>query len=263
MWLCTSHVTAKGDTLADVDILRALEAGELPEEPLSPPLEVRRSSDVALHWARELGLRPGTTRGPSATALVPVVDAWATTRGLTGPGHRDVGRGMAAAGVSKLHREDAARLRRLVRAAWAPGFSPDDKRQHKPKRGARVKRTRPPPSPRPFHEEVKQLGPRAHPLCDSAGRVWPAPSAAARALGGSRKAVNHAVGYFRALLPVDSRPLAQAAARRATWRGVWWRYLAPAEVAAVPPGTLTGQRLPGLGWGLTCGKCGACASGSP
>lgn len=161
-----------------------------------------------------------------------------------------------------LHHADAARLTKLAREAWAPALPPGDTRRQKRKAvgGAPRRLTPPPQAAADFHEERLQLKKRARPLVDSQGRVWPAPSVAAKALGGSRKALNHAVGHFRHLVrdTVDASPLRSALAKLATWRGVWWRYLTPSEVAAIPPGTRTGDRLPGFGWGLTCQHCGAC-----
>src|ERR1041384_4197563 len=114
------------------DDLEALERGDIAPPAVASDVLVRRSAAVARDWARSLGLRQGNTRGPTSAALVPVVAAWAAGHGLTGPGHRDIGRGLMWVGLKRrvanrqqqlhlvLHREDAARLWAMVRAAGAP-----------------------------------------------------------------------------------------------------------------------------------------------
>lgn len=257
-----------------MDDVHALESGALQPPVEQPRSEVPLGTEMALEWARSLGLRPGHAASPRAAALHPVVAAWAAERGWTPPGTREIGRGMAwATGVKRrLHPEDAAKLWRLVRAAWAPAYAPGDPRA--PARATREKswrhrkgpapRVKPPPLPL-FHEELRKLGRKARPLVDSLGRVWPSGCVAARALGGSYKAVDNARRLLADALtgtPKESTSarILEAMRRGGSWRGVWWRHLTPAEVAAVPLGHRSGEALPGLGWGLVCPKCGSCGA---
>lgn len=255
--------------------LLALERGEHPAPPTAPE-DTPAGALVAARWALALGLRPGSTPAPATAALVPLVDAWARERGWSGPGHRQLGAGLASLGFRRvlvgadntrrralaLHREDAATLRRLVREAWAPQLPPGERRTHRRRDGRAPRRLRPTPAPLPGFHEYLATRRNAAPVVDSLGRVWPAPAVAALALGGSRKAVANAVCNLRALARTvqGTRPLNAALARGAAWRGVWWRHLTPSEVSAVPPGTPSGAHLPGLGWGLACPKCGACTT---
>lgn len=261
--------------------LDALERGELqPPASDAPPAEVVPSVEVARLWAVDLGLKPGNTMGPTPAGLVPVVDAWARARGMTGPGARCVGKGLAAAGLRRrsrtdhgscyvaLAREDAARLWALARAAWAPALPPRDRRAPR-KRRPREYKPEPPTTPRQqlgtWAEELRRL-PRhlRRPVCDSTGRVWPSPAVVARALGGNRKALDNAMRGFREALhgPEVETPkaLLQAMRKGGVWRGRWWRYLTPEEVQAIPPTHPAGTPLPGYGWGLSCACCGGHAT---
>lgn len=271
-----------------MDDVHALEEGLLTAAVASaggvaPP----RGSVVARDWALELQLRPGQALGPRATALVPVVRAWAEARGWTAPGFREIGTGLAWVGLRRrlvsgygkgrdrhvaLHPEDSTRLWALVRAAWAPAYAPGDARARSARKAREAKerrarlgpapRVKPPPLPL-FHEELLKLGRKARPLVDSLGRVWPSGCVAARALGGSCKAVDNARRLLADALtgtPRESTSARILAAMRrgGSWRGVWWRHLTPAEVKAVPLEHRSGEALPGLGWGLVCPKCSAC-----
>lgn len=265
-----------------MDAISALENGLLalpaPAED-SPP--VVRGAVLARDWAISLGLRCGNTCGPSSAALVPLVDAWARERGSVGPGHRDVGRGLEWAGLRKrmqsagrkhivLHRDDAAKLWALVRAAWAPGFAPGDplSRPKKPKRpvpGGRQRGVHPPPAAPLFHE-VLARDRRTKPVVDTLCRVWPGVAEAARALGGFPKSISNPMAHLGRMLsgqaPAEGAAgLGAALSRGVAWRGVWWRHLTPAEVAAVPAGHVSGAVLPGFGWGLVCPHCGGRPAG--
>lgn len=263
-----------------MDELAALERGDIVPPEAAPVGRVVCSAVVARDWAQTLGLRQGNTRGPASTALVPVVDAWAVARGMTGPGYRDVGRGLMWAGLVRrmkgehgqqylvLHRDDAAKLWRLVRAAWAPGCAPGDPRgrQNLTRRAPRRRRLHPPPDGHTrFHEELARDR-RQRPLVDSVGRVWPSASVAARALRGNRKAVDNARRALAIALegrhPVQAGALASAIKKGAAWRGRLWRHLTPEEVRAVPVEHLSGHPLPWLVWSLVCPKCGAHPPGS-
>lgn len=256
-----------------------LERGLLHPPPVGQSADVPLPSEVARRWAVALDLRPGNASGPRATALARVVGVWARERGWTEPGSRDVGRGLAWAGLWRrrvlatgprlplLHPADAARLWQMVRQAWAPECAPGDPRARPPPRRKRKKRpnrlTAPRPAARPFHEEVAQLRSRAAPLVDSQGRVWPSPAVAAAHLGGYVKSLDNARRFLAAALSapvVDSAALRAALRKGASWKGVLWRHLTPAEVRAVPPTHLTGEPLPAFAWGLTCPRCGGCGA---
>lgn len=264
-----------------MDDIHGLEAGILPLPP-SAALEtgVPTGAAVARDWALALRLRPGNTLGPTPSALAPVVAAWAAGQGWTGPGSREIGTGLIWAGLKRrrpgargvrqvlLHHSDCARLWALVRDAWAPAYAPGDgrgRREHKRRDRARLglaPRLKPPLLPL-FHEELSKLGRKARPLVDSLGRVWPSGCVAARALGGSYKAVDNARRLLADALTGTPKVSTSAAIREAmkrggTWRGVWWRHLTPAEAAAVPLEHRSGEPLPGLGWGLVCPRCSAC-----
>jgi len=253
----------------DSDDLGALERGELAPPPAAAVDDTwTRTALVAMEWARSLGLRRGNSQGPTSSALMPVVEAWAATTGRAAPDHRQLGRGLRLAGLTSrssnniryftLHRDDAARLWAMVRAAWAPAYAPGDPRGVR--RAPKVRRRlRPRLEPLPFHAELKRLGKQARPLVDSYGRVWPSGVAAARALRGNRKALDNSRRALQRILEggtASSEGLLQAIRNGVPWRGVWWRHLTPAEVASVPPGHLSGHPLPCYGWGLVCPKCG-------
>lgn len=270
-----------------MDDIHALESGVLPPVPLVAGDDMLpRGASVALEWVRAMALRPGHSEGPSARALVPVVAVWASERGWSPPGHREIGRGLTWAGLRRrlvgrlgsgakhlaLHPEDAARLWTLVRSAWAPAYAPGDPRamgERKAREGRERRarlgpapRVKPPPLPL-FHEELRKLGRKARPLVDSLGRVWPSGCVAARALGGSYKAVDNARRLLADALTGTPREstsarILEAMRRGGSWRGVWWRHLTPAEVGAVPLEHRSGEPLPGLGWGLVCPHCSAC-----
>jgi hypothetical protein len=258
-----------------MDLLADLESGTLASPTASVGAEVEPlCAEVARQWAVALQLRPGSARGPPPSALVPVVATWAAGKGLHGPDATRLAVGLTWAGLRRrladakqlqrvaLHPADSAKLWRLVRAAWAPARAPGDqrglKRTNKRRRGLKRTLTPRPAPPQPFHEAVRNLHHSARPLLDSLGRVWPSPSVAARALRGNPKALGNSLAWLRAALegpPVDSRPLLEALKRKGHWRGVWWRYLTPEEVAAVPEGHMVGAPLRPYRWGLAC-ECG-------
>lgn len=241
--------------------LAALEEGLV----AAPVLEERPTSvEVARRWAVAMGLRRGncTPIALSCERLIPLIDVWAAERGWSAPGRRDVGIGLALAGVFGrrarggprkllLHRDDSVRLQRMAREA---GTLPLPKpRKPLPK----LKRVKPVRVVQPlFHEELARGGKKV-PLCDSIGRVWPSAAAAAAALSGeSSRSLSNRSSLLRQELAKEAAVLSAAAARAAMWRGVWWRRLTAAEVANVPQCARVGDSVPGLGWGLTCVACG-------
>lgn len=264
-----------------MDLVRELEAGTLAAPPAAAAVDAVRTAEVVRAWAAELKLRPGNTQGPQVRALVPVVGRWAEQRGWTGAGSRELGKGLAWAGLRRrmvgergahhvlVHLEDARLLWRMAREAWAPALPPGDPRARTAYARERRKRKAHTPRPRlerrPFHEELRSMRGTPRPVVDSLGRVWPSPVVAARWMGGSQKALGNSVAWLRAALSggpgTDSSALHAAISRGAAWRGLWWRHLTPSEVAAVPAGHLSGLPLPGLGWGLVCGKCGCTPAG--
>ena len=257
------------------DALSALERGDLPDEPSAEPRAVPHPTEAVRLWAVELGLRPGGTEGPRASALVKVVGAWARARGLPEPGYRDVGWGLSRAGLYRrrqtadmttkcvlLHGEDSRRLRRMCREAWAPEDPPGmvSQRTGRPRGRPKGSGRKAPHNTyvRPdFHQHRAEHRCSAA-LADSIGRVWPCAAVAAAALGGAPRAVANRASDLRNFLQpkADVGPLRTAIQANAHWRGVWWRRLTPEEVAAVPQGTKAGDKLRGLGWGLVCQKCG-------
>lgn len=259
-----------------MDSIADLESGRLAAEP-EPQVTHPATTEVARLWAVHMQLRHGGTEGPTPRALMPLVDAWAASQGWTGPTATGVGKGLKLAGLCRapgqrrggcplmLHRDDAARLWRLVREAWAPGVAPGDHvRQdaRKPRRRGVLYSPRPrtKPAQPTWAEALAKLGGKARPLVDSTGRVWPSPAWVARSLGGNRVAVYNAVKALEPWLReavVDSRVVANATAKGASWRGMLWRYLAPEECAMVPPEHRVGAVLPAFRWGLVCQQCGS------
>jgi hypothetical protein len=217
--------------------------------------------EVARRWALVLGLRPGVTRCFFPSALVPLAEQWATERGWTPPNASAVGLGLAAAGIRiwqaggtgrrlLLHRDDAARLRRLVWEAWAPRVPPGERPKQRPRRVplqcalARLaylerKRTEPAPT---FHAQLAREGglSRATPVVDSRGRVYPTLTYAARALVGKR------------LKDKAPAQLTAAMRRDGHWHGLVWRRLLPGELEMIPHDAACGARIEALSWQYSC-----------
>jgi hypothetical protein len=223
------------------------------------------SADVALLWARALGLRPGNTQGPSPADLQPLVDVWAAERGMTGPGLSNLGLGLTLAGLRRrrgrrihtlLHRDDVARLRASMHALGVR--PPLRKAGRKPL--PRVPRVQ--PHIPDFHTALHKVKRKA-PLVDSMGRVWPSAEVAARVLGGHGRSPRNALRnlrYYQPPTPDTSRLTLAARTGDVAWRGVLWRHLTPAEVEAIPQGTLSGTIVRAYGWGLACPRCGCNAT---
>lgn len=215
--------------------------------------------EVARRWALSLGLRSGVTRCFQPGALLPLAERWAAERGWAPPTVTSIGVGLAAAGVRLwrgkerrllLHRDDAARLRRLVWEAWAPRVPPGERPRRKEQRLplqcalARLaylerKRTEVPPT---FHEQLAHSGglSRATPVVDSRGRVYPTVAYAARALVGKR------------LKDKAPAQLTAAMRRDGHWNGLVWRHLLPQELALVPHDAACGARIEALSWQYSC-----------
>lgn len=216
--------------------------------------------EVARRWALSLGLRSGVTRCFQPGALLPLAERWAAERGWTPPDVSSIGVGLAAAGVRiwntgrarrlLLHRDDAARLRKLVWEAWAPRVPPGERPKQRPRRVplqcalARLaylerKRTQPPLA---FHAQLAHDAARrgglssARPVVDSRGRVYPSIAYAARALVGKR------------LKDKAPAQLIAALRRDGHWHGMVWRYLAPEELELIPRDAACGARVEALSW---------------
>jgi hypothetical protein len=215
----------------------------------------RTGIEVARRWAVAMALRPGQTWAVRPGALVPVVAAWAAERGWAPVDVGAVGRGLSAAGLETrerpsdprrllLHRDDAARLRKLVWEAWAPHVPPGERPRNKPGRLplqcalARLNYLRP-PAPG-FHAQLKLEGSQARPVVDNLGRCYPSIRYAATALAPKRQ---------KAKAPAQ---LVSALRRGGVWKGRLWRYLLPQELAQVPQRAPCGVRLEGLGWLELC-----------
>jgi hypothetical protein len=216
--------------------------------------------EITRLWCVELGLRDGSTWGVRPSALVPLLEAWTAARGWTPPALRAIGHGLSAAGLTvthkdkdrrlRLHRDDAARLRKLVWEAWAPRVPPGERPKRREQRLplqcalARLEYLKPPPPG--FHAQLAREGglSRAVPVVDSRGRCYPSVSYAARSLVAKREK--------------DKAPARLVAAMRKDghWRGLVWRRLLPQEVALVPQGAPCGFRIEALSWQYTCQRMG-------
>jgi hypothetical protein len=240
---------------------------EGPPSPAEPRLLPRTPTEVAMLWARALGLRPGSTWAPPLRALLPLVDAWAAQHGTTGPSSSDLGRGLVGAGLRRrpspserlqtmLHRDDVARLRMMLSAL---GVRPPPARKPPPPMPRKPPRTHVLPD---FHTALHKVKRKA-PLVDSMGRVWPSAEVAARVLGGHGRSPRNALRnlrYYQPPTPDTSRLTLAARTGDVAWRGVLWRHLTPAEVEAIPQGTLSGTIVRAYGWGLACPRCGCNAT---
>jgi hypothetical protein len=215
----------------------------------------RTTVEVARRWALSLGVRPGVTRCFFPSALLPLAERWAEERGLGPPDAAALGRGLTAAGFETtqrhgtgrrllLHRDDAARLRKLVWEAWAPRVPPGERPRNKPGRLplqcalARLDYLKP-PAPG-FNEQLRFEGPAARPVVDNLGRCYPSIRYAATSLAPKR---------LKAKAPAQ---LLSALRRGGVWRNRLWRYLLPEELARVPAAAPCGVRLEGLGWLAVC-----------
>jgi hypothetical protein len=216
--------------------------------------------EVARRFALSLELRSGVTQSLQPGALLPLAERWASERGWTPPDVLALGRGVAAAGVRTLnagrarrlllHRDDAARLRKMVWEAWAPRVPPGERPKRREQRLplqcalARLEYLKPPPPG--FHAQLAREGglSRAVPVVDSRGRCYPSVAYAARSLVAKREK--------------DKAPARLVAAMRKDghWRGLVWRRLLPQEVALVPQGAPCGFRIEALSWQYTCQRMG-------
>lgn len=223
--------------------------------------------EVARRWALSLGLRSGVTRCFFPSALVPLAERWAEERGWAPPNASAVGLGLAAAGVRiwqaggtgrrlLLHRDDAARLRKLVWEAWHPRVPPGERPRTKPGRQplqaalarlAYLERREPPPG---FHAQLAKDNAaagalsgglsRATPVVDSRGRVYPSVAYAARHMVGKRE---------KGKAPAQ---LTAALRRDGHWKGMVWRRMLPEELALVPRDAPCGARIEALSWQYAC-----------
>lgn len=234
-------------------------APDLANPPVLAEVQPPTHAATVERWARAVGLRPGLTPAPCSRALLPVIAAWCEARGWEGPAEpRAVGVGLGLAGIQGrkstggtragarqplVRREDAARLYRLARAAWDGQHMPGEPHVRRPPRrrsptGLKRGQHHPRPPPPLFHSEQPR---RTRAVVDSLGRVYPSAALAARMVGGSAGA-----NLGRVLVGKGWNG----------WRGLHWRYLTPAERAAVPPEARAGDAVPGLAWGLVCPHCG-------
>lgn len=222
----------------------------------------RTGVETARLWAMEQRLRPGSTKSFRPSAVEPLVARWAESRGWSPPPLIAVGHGLAAAGIHVyqgkgerrllLHRDDAARLRKLVWEAWAPRVPPGERPRTRPGRQplqAALARLayleNKPPTPR-FHEQLAADAARegwlsrATPVVDSRGRVYPSVAYAARHMVGKRDKDN-APAQLTAALRRDGH-----------WKGMVWRRLLPDELALVPRDAPCGVKVEALSWQYAC-----------
>lgn len=220
--------------------------GPFPGQPMSPLAGVRE-------WVTATGWRPGHGTSPPAKLLAVAFERFARERGwaldsLTAP---EVARCLRKLGwVSfvrgkrthfRVDRATAARLEAMTPGAAAV------------RQGKRVRRRPAPLRHRLvplFHAVLSghKARMRAKPVVDTLGRVFPTARVAA------------------SLLPrVYHQDIQRAAQKGGPANGLLWRYLTPAEVAAVPPMHRSGQVMPALAWrsaatGVVDGVCSACGT---
>lgn len=233
--------------------------------------EPRTSVETARLWAVDFGLRPGNTLALRASAVEPLVTQWAAARGWTPPPLRAIGRGLAAVGVCTrsdfgsrrllLHRDDAARLRKLVWEAWAPRVPPGERPRTKPGRQplqaalARLAYLENKPPTPTFHAQLAADAARegwlsrASPVVDSRGRVYPSVAYAARHMVGKRE---------KGKAPAQ---LTAALRRDGHWKGMVWRRLLPEELALIPQDATCGARIEELSWQYACQRMRLLTSG--
>lgn len=216
--------------------------------------------EVARRWVLTLEIRSGVTRSLQPGALLPLAERWAFEQGWTPPDVSSLGVAFRAAGVRVwntgkarrllLHRDDAARLRRLVWEAWAPRVPPGERPRRKAQRlplqcalgrlaYLERKRTEPPPT---FHAQLAREGglSRATPVVDSRGRVYPTLAHAARAFV-AKRLKDKAPSQLTAALRKDGH-----------WHGLVWRRLLPEELELIPHDAVCGARVEALSWQASC-----------
>lgn len=214
--------------------------------PLSPLAAVRE-------WVKSEGWRPGYGASPPASLLAVVFERFLRGRGwvmepLTGPELsrclRRLGWEPYKRGRQRGFRVDRATAARLE--AITPGAAAV-------RQGKRVRRRPAPLRHRLvplFHAVLSghKLRRRAKPVVDTLGRVFPTARVAA------------------SLLPrVYHQDIQRAALNGGPANGLLWRYLTPAEVAAVPPMHKSGQVMPALAWrsaaaGVVDRVCSTCGT---
>lgn len=215
--------------LHDMEALAArLKAARHLANPPRPP-EPHLPTHAAAEWVAARGLRPGQHPAPPTRYLVPLVLAWCDARGWCHAfAPRTVGAGFKLLGFRERQRH--GRLCYMVRevdadALWAevqlhfPGLQRTP--HHSRRRTPRTPEARNPP---PFWP----LPPRARPVVDGLGRIWPSAGCAARVVGCHQADIAHAI------------------ARRTLARGLAWRRARPEEVARVPPEARAGWLPPPL-----------------
>lgn len=214
--------------------------------------------EITRRWCVEMGLRGGSTWSVRPSALVPLLERWTAALGWTPPALLAIGHGLSAAGLAvtyhhrdrrlRLHRDDAARLRKLVWEAWAPRVPPGERPRTKPGRQplqaalARLAYLESKPPTPTFHAQLARDGglSRVTPVVDNRGRVYPSVAYAARALSARR-----------------DKPKAPALLERSLWTGgMWkgrlWRRLLPEELPLVPHDALCGALVKALSWQQVC-----------
>lgn len=196
--------------------------------------------EAALAWVRAVGVRPGPSASPPARRLLPAVHRWCAANGWgVEPTDRQVGLAIRSLGV-RYGETDRGRKgyrvpRELADAWWAEvGGRPTRPR----KKGPRKPRQRKVP---PLFHPVSYT---ARPVVDTLGRVYPTVGVAAAMVANLHGAGNHKALHNALKASRDGR------VEWGGWRGLLWRYLTEAEVAAVPFGTRCGEAPPGWGFGL-------------
>lgn len=220
---------------AHADLVTRLRSGaHLANPPRLATMEPSDPSDAAGDWARETGWKRGACPTPPARYLVPLLARWCASRGWgIEPTHRQLGKGVVAAGFAKTqagargagYRVDSATAQRLWEAVRLAGCPLEPrKRARKPT----------PPKVRPYvlaeMGQVGKSGGKRRAVVDSTHRVYPSVSWAAR--------------LARVCQPIISK----AARTRGVAAGRRWRFLEPSEVASLHPKLRAGDCAEGITW---------------
>lgn len=218
--------------------LARLEAGLPGPEATAPDAwEPRTPREAVRAWVTALALKPGAHQSPGMTLLGGCFTRHARGAGwaLDSMTANALGRCLRALGFTAASCGGVRGVlvtRDNARVLWAETPRKKQPGRKLPRRLVGPPRVRPPFYP---------LGPKARPLVDTLGRVWPNARVAAAAL----PRVNHQ----------DIQACAKG--RRVGVGGCLWRYLTPEEVALVPPMHVSGHVIAALAWGRTVTAHGA------
>lgn len=210
------------------------------DEPVDAP-------SAAVRWVSSW--RPGGHRAPPLAVLAAMYETQAEAAGwrVGRVAVKELGRQLRRLGYQV--KESYGRWHPLVSRATAEALwaaAPPGATRYAQVRSSRPSRAPPRAQVPPFHAAMTH---NARPVVDVWGAVYPSASVAAM------------------LLRVTPQRLATALRRNESCAGRAWRYLAPHEVAAVPPGTRAGERVEWLAWrgtvAVRCPRCGTAGDQVP